>query len=419
MDYNTSSVINTSSSSNNVTFRNDFVENEVTEALVGNTVLLVFFILAGSFGNCVVLFVYKDYKFSGHKIDDRRFIPYLALVDFMACLTSCSQYLIENNYPLQYPGSFSCKVLTFTSTFPASISGLILLAIAFHRYKRVCNPFSRLNITQTQTIAATAVFGFFISLPSLFLSDTASYYDSRYGILVRKCQRLSRVWKTTSSVYSCFLSALCVGGVAFIIITYSLVGVRIKRQYRHAQSNVQMNQMHGLDEASSDLTASNFSVSIFAVSNAGDHAKSPKSQSTFYIDEAGVAPEVSSCNPSTHNTLDTAPRKKKKRLKQTKFIQRKRARFLRFTWMFVLMSGVYCLTILPRVIVRVLEMAIDKFWFILEQNSFVALTFLARTYIISFIVNPLIYGFFDNMFRKKCKKLFRICYCYRIGSTEL
>lgn len=412
MEFNTS-YVNSSLPSNASLVEK--IEDELVKSLTGNTVLLVFFMILGAFGNCMVLFVYKDYKFSSSKIDDRRFIPYLALVDFMASLTSCCQYVIENQYPLRYPGEFSCKVLNFISTFPASISGLILLAIAFHRYKRVCNPFSRLNITQSQTIAATAIFGFLISIPSLFLSDTALYYDTSNEIYVRKCQRLSRVWMIMSRIYSSFIAALCVGGIGFIIATYLMVGVRIKRQYNHAQNTVRMNPMIDANDAFSDNTASNFS--IFSTREVNDIAKEPKSQSTFYIEDVASGHELSSCGPSTYNTLDTTLKKKKKQVKQTKFVQRKRARFLRFTWMFVLMSGVYCLTLLPRVTVRVLEMVIVDFWFTLDNDSHVALTFLARIYIISFIVNPLIYGFLDNMFRKKCKALFRNCICSRTRIT--
>lgn len=414
MEVNTSYV--NSSLPSNISFVEE-IEDELVNALIGNTVLLVFFMICGAFGNCMVLFVYKDYKFSSNKIDDRRFIPYLALVDFMASLTSCCQYVIENQYPLRYPGKFSCKVLNFISTFPASISGLILLAIAFHRYKRVCNPFSRLNITQNQTIAATAILGFLISIPSLFLSDTALYYDTSNEIYVKKCQRLSRDSIIMSKVYSSFIAALCVGGIGFIIVTYSMVGVRIKRQYNHAQNTVRMNPVIDATDRFSDNTASNFS--IFSTREVNDNAKEPKSQSTFYIEDVASGHELSSCGPSAYNTLDTTLKKKKKQVKQTKFVQRKRARFLRFTWMFVLMSGVYCLTLLPRVTVRVLEMVISDFWFILDKESLVALTFLGRIYIISFIVNPLIYGFLDNMFRKKCKALFRNCICSRTRITAV
>lgn len=414
MEFNTSYV--NSSLPSNISFVEE-IEDELVNALIGNTVLLVFFMICGAFGNCMVLFVYKDYKFSSNKIDDRRFIPYLALVDFMASLTSCCQYVIENQYPLRYPGKFSCKVLNFISTFPASISGLILLAIAFHRYKRVCNPFSRLNITQNQTIAATAILGFLISIPSLFLSDTALYYDTSNEIYVKKCQRLSRGSIIMSKVYSSFIAALCVGGIGFIIVTYSMVGVRIKRQYNHAQNTVRMNPVIDANDGFLDNTASNFS--IFSTREVNDNAKEPKSQSTFYIEDVASGHELSSCGPSAYNTLDTTLKKKKKQVKQTKFVQRKRARFLRFTWMFVLMSGVYCLTLLPRVTVRVLEMVISDFWFILDKESLVALTFLGRIYIISFIVNPLIYGFLDNMFRKKCKALFRNCICSRTRITAV
>lgn len=414
MEFNTSYV--NSSLPSNISFVEE-IEDELVNALIGNTVLLVFFMICGAFGNCMVLFVYKDYKFSSNKIDDRRFIPYLALVDFMASLTSCCQYVIENQYPLRYPGKFSCKVLNFISTFPASISGLILLAVAFHRYKRVCNPFSRLNITQNQTIAATAILGFLISIPSLFLSDTALYYDTSNEIYVKKCQRLSRGSIIMSKVYSSFIAALCVGGIGFIIVTYSMVGVRIKRQYNHAQNTVRMNPVIDATDRFSDNTASNFS--IFSTREVNDNAKEPKSQSTFYIEDVASGHELSSCGPSAYNTLDTTLKKKKKQVKQTKFVQRKRARFLRFTWMFVLMSGVYCLTLLPRVTVRVLEMVTSDFWFILDKESLVALTFLARIYIISFIVNPLIYGFLDNMFRKKCKALFRNCICSRTRITAV
>lgn len=394
-------------------------ENEIINALYGNTVLLVLFVLLGSFGNCLVLYVYKDYKFS-NKVDDRRFIPYLALMDYIACLTSSCHYLIENGYPLQYPGSFSCKVLTFTSMLPASISGMILLAIAFHRYKRVCNPFTRLNITQTQTIGITAIGGLVISVPTLIFSDATYYYDDRLRIGVTKCQRLSRALQTSSSVYSSLIAALCVGGIGFIIVSYTLVGLRIKRQYYHAQSIIHPNPTNHMDDASSDLTASTLSLSTLASKEVFNQSKDPKSFSTFYIDDIDK-PEISSCSPSTYNTLDTTLRKKKKkRIRHTKFIKRKRARFMRFTVMFVIMSAVYCFSLLPRVIVRVLEMAITNFWFILGRDKLVTMTFLSRVYIISFVANPFIYGFCDNKFRKKCKRLFKSCCCYiRMTTTAV
>jgi hypothetical protein len=190
-------------------------ENEIIHVLYGNTALLVLFVLLGAFGNCLVLYVYKDYKFS-NKVGDRRFIPYLALMDYMASLTSSCHYLIENGYPLQYPGSFSCKVLSFASMLPASISGMILLAIAFHRYNRVCNPFTRLNFTQTQTIGITAIGGQAIFVPTFIFSDATYYYNNRLGIGVPKYQRLSRDLHSSSSVYSSFIAALCVGGIGFI-----------------------------------------------------------------------------------------------------------------------------------------------------------------------------------------------------------
>ncbi|XP_061183332.1 uncharacterized protein LOC133191602 [Saccostrea echinata] len=265
----------------------------------------------------------------------------------------------------------------------------------------------------------TAVAGLVISLPSLVFSDTTFYFDIEHGINATKCQRLSPTLKISSSVYSSFIAALCVGGIVFIIVTYSLVGVRIKRQYSQAQSTIRTTPANDIDEMSDDLTASTFSLSTFATKDILGHTKDLKTQSTFYLDDIDQT-ENSSCVPSTIYTLDTTLKKKKKRAKQTRFIQRKRARFLRFTWMFVLMSAVYCCSLLPRVIVRVLEVAVTNFWFNLDREKLVAMTFLARIYIISFIVNPLIYGFFDNKFRKKCKRLFRNCDCYfRVTTTTV
>lgn len=46
------------------------IEDEFVNVLIGNIVLLVFFMICGVFGNCMVFFVYKDYKFFFNKIDD-------------------------------------------------------------------------------------------------------------------------------------------------------------------------------------------------------------------------------------------------------------------------------------------------------------------------------------------------------------
>lgn len=136
--------------------------------LTPNTAVLGFLLTMGTLGNSFALYLYI---FRVPHTDERFFIPYLGVVDLFVCLWSGTFAMILNFYRADFPSAMLCKVMYFFSWGSINYSALLLLIIAFHRYKKICRPIS-LQWTKRKSRIAVGVAGFIsylLTVPILFL----------------------------------------------------------------------------------------------------------------------------------------------------------------------------------------------------------------------------------------------------------
>lgn len=79
----------------------------------------------------------------------------------------------------------------------------------------------------------------------------------------------------------------------------------------------------------------------------------------------------------------------------------------RYTVLFISITIVFFVTYTPRAILLLLETIYEDFWMKFHGNLLQLLIFLNRFHIVNSVVNPLLYGVFDEKFKSEFLKIFR------------
>ncbi|XP_022312604.2 uncharacterized protein LOC111117723 [Crassostrea virginica] len=117
------------------------LSDDYSYQMLPNTFVHVIAGAFGVFGNALVLFVYSRY------IQDnsgtRYFIPILAFVDFVGCVSNVTQFHLDNTMRYIYPNVYLCKVLSFLMIMTGGFSAHLILVIALQRYMMICRPLAQ------------------------------------------------------------------------------------------------------------------------------------------------------------------------------------------------------------------------------------------------------------------------------------
>lgn len=117
----------------------DLLSMRYSDRLTLNTVIHLTEGVIGVFGNIIVLVMYSRYI--ADKNGTRYFIPALAVVDLMGCLSNVVQFQLDNTMRYTYPDVRLCKTLSFLMIMSGGLSAHLIFAIALQRYLMICRPF--------------------------------------------------------------------------------------------------------------------------------------------------------------------------------------------------------------------------------------------------------------------------------------
>ena len=122
----------------NNTYYQELLLNRYSDIALGSTILIIIGGVIGVLGNAAIIFFYF---FRIKEKGERYFIPLLAVVDLLGCLTSPPYYIMDNLRLYNYPSTLACRVLSFLQICIPGISAHMLLVISIQRYILVCRPF--------------------------------------------------------------------------------------------------------------------------------------------------------------------------------------------------------------------------------------------------------------------------------------
>ncbi|VDH90256.1 Hypothetical predicted protein [Mytilus galloprovincialis] len=181
---------------------NEFPQDRYSDILLCHTVLVVIGTVIGVLGNSVTIVFYScRIKERG----ERYFIPLLAIVDLIACLTISTKYGMNNTYLFDFPSNTVCCLLTFLQVFSSGLSAHILLIISIQRYLLVCKPFGpKMTLFWKRvSLSVACVFTLLYTCPLLGISGTKTSEDvfRNHTINTTSCSLSTACTKSTTMYF--------------------------------------------------------------------------------------------------------------------------------------------------------------------------------------------------------------------------
>ncbi|XP_062614991.1 cholecystokinin receptor-like [Saccostrea cucullata] len=409
----------------NVTYIPEKLETwnrELAESLIFNNVILSLYIIVGFFGNSTVVIVY-GFMMKSDK-EERYFIPFLAAVDLCACIVCASFGIALNLMQATFDNIIACKALQFLVPLFTFSSILFLLIIAVHRYLKVCRPFGKQMTLKWKRFAMCVVLimALILSLPMIYFYGLVSFPNTEKGIVGLRCSRSKSATKTLSLIFGGFLVISTIVIILSLIILYSKIGYTIVIHFRNTKSiNNHQSRLESENSIDVDQFRKRISSHEDPLSDEGDKNYSVQTENTdlsSYCSAETNNKKLSEMN-SPRTSIQTARngetrtisegngnRQKKRRRRKAK---QNRTVVYKFTLMFMLITVIFLICYIPKVIIIMFEARNPKFWEELSDSTRAGVLFVYRMYIINNITNPFIYAFLDKKFANEIKKLFKVC----------
>ena len=313
-----------------------------------HTFLCVIFLIVGLLGNGFVLFVYTFRM--DEKTESRFFIPYLAVADAFASVSSCVYFTFDNMHILYFPWDGLCRTLLFLPDIPTLASVFILLAIAVQRYtmtKPLGKQFSLVWRKRALIFISFVAFALSIGIPIVSGSVEVTGPYKGFNLTGYTCRTGSGRYPVFEQIYYGFLALVLVVNIVVTCVLYIPIAVTIYKKQKSKKWT----------------------------------PESPSSSSQIQdTNEKGSGKKSKSSSPSTN-----------------------------FNVMFMTIVGVYVLSFLPTSVLMIITKSQPEIWEDIPAWKLVIYAILIRSYVINNIANPVIYGYFDMKFRKYLKKSLCIC----------
>ncbi|CAG2206921.1 CCKAR [Mytilus edulis] len=316
--------------------------------------------------------------------DERYFIPILAAFDLIATIY-CGIYTIYQCLnQVTFTHNILCKTTQFFIGLTTFIPIFLLLIIAVQRYLKVCMPLKpaiSVHVRRTALIL-TIVISLLCSLPLLYVYGSVPFHSITHGTIGKRCGKVKEGHMLARTIYAIVIVILAVAIITTLIVLYSLIGCAVFRQLK-------MNKRRSSRvEFRNSMTKTN-----------GDQASgSENSGVTQNNITSDLDSKISSSSKeqrfeNNHQTTLSQPVGSKRRQKNNRRITYK------LTIMFFVITLVFLLSYLSKVMLILIEGLNKDFWETVSNTERPALMFLYHIFIINNIVNPFIYAFMDIKFR--------------------
>ncbi|CAC5396147.1 CCKAR [Mytilus coruscus] len=346
---------------------------------IGNDVLLIVYILLGLIGNTLVMIVYK-YKMK-QNVDDRYFIPWLALLDLLACTFRCSFEFARKMNPVNFRGSMLCKLCWIPVNITAFSSMILLFVIALHRYLKVCRPFGKQMTLSGKRVALGLTLGISL-IPSIALTvynEEVKVYNSELNVTGFVCEIDINGIDAGFIVFIVFATVFIIVIMGGLLLLNILIGRQIYKQL-----HVRMRMTRVDQSAFNGATTSHVTDQLPPVSG---HLNEDTSKATNLFQHQNAV--------------------KKENISHT------------FSYMFMMVAIAFFLSYIPQFIILFMSLGSDNFWIDKSRAELSLLAIIREMNVLNNIVNPVIYGYYDKTFREKSIHLLRCNTCCLCRSNSV
>ncbi|XP_062575865.1 5-hydroxytryptamine receptor 1A-beta-like [Saccostrea cucullata] len=393
------------------------LQSSYFDLALGCTILIGIAALVGIAGNLMIIFFYF---FRIKDRGERYYIPILAVIDFLASITSSLYNIMDNSYFYNYPNDVICRLLSALQVCVPGISAHVLLLISIQRYLLVCKPFGPKMTLYWKRVALGLVCGITVvySVPILGTAGvkTSQEVYLNHNVTVKIC-KFSADSSSYITIYFGILSLIIIGNIvatgAFYIPVLKQVRIAFRSFRRKVANKYKEDTVPTELEAVSDSNAEQIEMKTISVSNASTPATnelpvsnlSPgKNAEPGSITETDDTEDVGTNNPniSKNENTDDKPKEMKETKSKRKSVQR------RLTMMFFVLILAYIISYIPPLVFLVLTYAIENFNFLtLTKTESVLWIYLPRLVFLNHVINPFIYGYYDTKLRDQLTTCFK------------
>lgn len=377
--------------------------SEITQNLIPNIVILSLCLIIGVFGNLIVIAVYTFQM--KEKTDERYFVPILAICDMISASYISLWSIYQNTHHVNFSNVIFCQIAQFFVGSTTYMPILLLVIIAVQRYTKVCKPLRppmRLYVKRC-IVCIAFVFSVLVAIPIPLVYGVVPFNTTEYIITGSRCGKVKAGNTLVRSIYGVVIGLSAFIIVIVLIVLYSKIGYTVYKtlksdKYAQAQKRPELNIKPEVQESSS-------------FSKEDKHATLATE-----VEDTDVNCDATSLDEpvSTSNNIPTNDSKEVKIKYITPKSRKIKNRQLtnKITMMFLVITIMFLMSYVPKVILLIIEGISPYFWEQLSNTQRPGIIFLYHLFIFNNIVNPFVYAFMDLKFRNNSKLfLQRICIC--------
>ena len=356
---------------------------ELARVLLPDTICLGLYLLTGLVGNVTVLYIYIARIYS----ESRFFIPVLSMMDLAGVIINCSFSMSINLLPVKFDSDAACKVMWFFAMTSTGASAYTLLVIAVHRYLKICKPFAKQMTRGWKRLAIVIVLLFIVvmSVPCFWFYGSAPVENKDRHLTGYRCTSVTANMPKFALVFKGLLFLTVVTELIALIVLYTLIGRVLFKQIKYTDQKKPV--------AAAEASAT--SVTYESATAETDDEKRPGVHIKKAID-TGVSVSYDS-DTNTCTNIQKPVRKIG--------VNKRRIPGFRISLMFMVITAVYIVCFLPKLIMMVWESRKPDFWQTMSDSEMGIFRFLYTLFILNNISNPFIYGGLDKKFQSELKKL--------------
>lgn len=354
---------------------------ELAQVLLPDTICLAVYLLIGIVGNITVLYIYLVRIYS----ESRFFIPVLSTMDLLGVIVNCSFSMSINLLPVRFDSDIACKVIWFFAMTTTGASAYTLLVIAVDRYRKICKPFRKQMTRRWKRLSVVIVVALIVllSIPCFFFYGSAQVENNDNKLIGFRCTSVTGGMPKFALIFKGVLFLTVVTELTALIVLYVFIGRVLFKQIKFS----------GQKKTVAATEASGTSVTYESGTLETDDEKRPGT----HIHNDGISISVAASYESgqTSNGVKSITEAQ---------MRKRRIPGFRISFMFMIITAVYIVCFLPKLIMMVWESRKSDFWQTMSDSEMGLFRFLYTLFIINNIANPFIYGFLDKKFQTELRK---------------
>ncbi|XP_005094840.1 alpha-2 adrenergic receptor [Aplysia californica] len=360
-------------------------------------IILGCIMVLGVLCNILVCYIYRC---RSRRATSNFFVIFFAIFDMFGCFIGIPLEMCALGLPYVFDVVPLCKIMGFLETWSVCALCLTLICVSYDCYRKHCRPSEDFGVKKARVYCIVSiVVAVVVSIPACFVFDINKIRTAHAGIYGEGCSIDPDLPQWLRILYfACVLTTFTMSLIIMSVL-YCLIGVNYWKQ-RQAEERGEKpspakrefpKKHRFVREDTSTSSVTNYNEEICRL-----HSQSTVSHSN--TDPARVPLKSSGIVKTNSLQASSAP--------PSAAVVQLHVKHTRQTWIFLVISIAFVVTMLPYVVVTILCVATKVFNQFSSNATEIAFNLCIRSYLLNYVVKPVVYIIFNLNFRKEVKQLF-------------